>query len=133
MIGNHYGTLLQYEDHYHIAREQLYYHDIGTNITIWEPLSQHDYCHDYHSTPIEYYPYLKLHITPFASPTWPLDLQHSVTVGVLDSEPWEDEAAVLVDVPDNGAGGWLHLNVLQTAETAPARTAVRTLKVDHLG
>ena len=28
------------------------YHDMRANITIWEPLSQDEYSHDYHSTPI---------------------------------------------------------------------------------
>ena len=76
--------------------------------------------------------YLKLDITPLASPAWPLDLEHCLPISIHDGEPGVDKGAVLLDVPDHGPRGTLHFNLLQTAEAAPSLAPQGTLDVDHL-
>lgn len=46
--------------------------------------------------------YLEFNVTPSAGPTWPLDLQHSLSISILDGEPWVDEGAVLLNEANGG-------------------------------
>ena len=48
--------------------------------------------------------YLKLHITPFTGPAGSPDLQHRLTISILDGEPRVDEGQVLLDVSNGGTG-----------------------------
>lgn len=48
------------------------------------------------------YMYLEFNVTPSAGPTWPLDLQHSLSISILDGEPWVDEGAVLLNEANGG-------------------------------
>ena len=76
--------------------------------------------------------HLELDVTPLAGPAGALDLQHCLSVGVLDGEPRVDEGAVLLHPADGSADGRLDLHLLQAAETAPVLATVGADKVDHL-
>ena len=75
---------------------------------------------------------LKLHVTPLAGPAGSPDLEHGLSLGILNGEPWVDDAHVLFHVADHGPRGTLDLNLLETAETAPRLAAQGALNVDDL-
>ena len=76
--------------------------------------------------------YLEFNLTEFAGPAWPLNLEHSLSISILDREPRVDEGAVLLDPPHSGTRGRLYLHLLQTTKTAPSSTPVGTNEVDDL-
>ena len=76
--------------------------------------------------------YLEFNLTEFAGPAWPLDLEHSLSISILDGKPWVDEGAVLPDPPHSVPRRRLNLHLLQTTETAPSSTPIGTNKMDDL-
>lgn len=78
------------------------------------------------------YTHSELHITELAGPARSLDLEHSLSISILDREPRVDQGAILLDVADDGAIRSMHFHLLETAEAAPGTAAQWTHQMDHL-